>query len=155
MNRRRATLCSGGQRSCSTSMYSSTRPLLHFVSSLAVTLNGTDRASSAIIVTVVYWALLGGSDSFSTTFSCMQMLLAFNDMTLIPHPAYSNITKHALNSFFCVFEVAFTNVGPLRWIDLPATILILAGYVGVAYITYHTQHFYRELHPLVSIIRHL
>ncbi|TEB24544.1 hypothetical protein FA13DRAFT_1766001 [Coprinellus micaceus] len=82
-------------------------------------------ATFPIIVTVVYWALLGGSDSFSTMFS-----------------SYSNITKHALNSFFCVFEIALTNVGPLRWIDLPATILILAGYVGVAYITYHTQHFY-------------
>lgn len=82
-------------------------------------------ATFPIIVTVVYWTLLGGSESFSTTFS-----------------SYSNIAKHAFNSVFCVFEIALTNVGPLRWIDLPATIAILAGYVGVAYITYRTQHIY-------------
>ncbi|KAJ3534267.1 hypothetical protein NMY22_g7000 [Coprinellus aureogranulatus] len=82
-------------------------------------------ATFPIVVTVVYWALLGGSDSFSTTFN-----------------SYSNISKHALNSFFCVFEIILTNVGPLRWIDLPVTIVMLGGYLGVAYITYHTQHFY-------------
>lgn len=108
----------------------------------------TDRKATAIVVTVVYWALLGGSDTFATTFSCTPRpsCLSVTHLLTFP-PAYSNVSKHALNSFFCVFEIVLTNVGPLRWIDLPVTIVILAGYLGVAYITYHTQHFYREQQP--------
>ncbi|KAF9524573.1 hypothetical protein CPB83DRAFT_861156 [Crepidotus variabilis] len=78
-----------------------------------------------ILVTIVYWALLASSESFSTTFN-----------------AYSNISKHALNSVFALFEILFTNVGPMPWKDLPVTIIMLGGYLGVAYITHVTQGFY-------------
>lgn len=56
--------------------------------------------------------------------------------------AWSNISKHALNSVFALFEIIFTNVPPMPWVDLPATIIILAAYLGVAYITHATQGFY-------------
>ncbi|KAF5335829.1 hypothetical protein D9611_009658 [Ephemerocybe angulata] len=78
-----------------------------------------------ILVTIVYWALLASSESFET-----------------PYTSYSNIVKHALNSAFALFEIIFTNVGLLPWLNLPVTIVILAGYVGVAYITHETQGFY-------------
>lgn len=56
--------------------------------------------------------------------------------------AWSNISKHALNCVMAIFEITLTNVGPLPWIDMVATILILGAYLGVAYITYATQGIY-------------
>ncbi|RXW16395.1 hypothetical protein EST38_g9457 [Candolleomyces aberdarensis] len=85
----------------------------------------TTIATFPIIVTVVYWALLSSSSSFTPPFN-----------------AFSNVSKHALNSVFALFEVLFTNVGPLPWLDLPVTIVLLCGYLGVAYITHATQGFY-------------
>ena len=41
-----------------------------------------------------------------------------------------------------IFEITLTNVGPLSWIDMFATVVILGGYLGVAYITYATQGIY-------------
>ncbi|KAF8803216.1 hypothetical protein BYT27DRAFT_7195795 [Phlegmacium glaucopus] len=78
-----------------------------------------------ILVTVVYWALLSSPSTFET-----------------PYSTWSNISKHALNSVLALFEVFFTNIGPLAWLDLPVTIVILAGYLGVAYITHATQGIY-------------
>lgn len=56
--------------------------------------------------------------------------------------AWSNISKHALNSAMAIFEIGLTNIGPLPWIDMPVTVLILGGYLGVAYITHATQGIY-------------
>ncbi|KIM34877.1 hypothetical protein M413DRAFT_47246, partial [Hebeloma cylindrosporum] len=77
------------------------------------------------LVTIVYWILLASSSTFAT-----------------PYSAWSNISKHALNSVFAAFEIALSNIEPLPWIDLPVTIVILAGYLGVAYITHATQGIY-------------
>jgi hypothetical protein len=41
-----------------------------------------------------------------------------------------------------LFEITLTNVGPLPWIDLLATVVLLGSYLGVAYITYATQGIY-------------
>ena len=41
-----------------------------------------------------------------------------------------------------IFEIALTNVGPLPWIDMLATVVVLGGYLGIAYITYATQGIY-------------
>ncbi|KDR71903.1 hypothetical protein GALMADRAFT_253687 [Galerina marginata CBS 339.88] len=78
-----------------------------------------------LLVTIVYWVLLSSSSTFATPFS-----------------AWSNISKHALNSVYAIFEIVFTNVEPMPWVDLPATIVILCGYLGVAYITHATQGIY-------------
>ncbi|KAF9000093.1 hypothetical protein BDQ17DRAFT_1360100 [Cyathus striatus] len=77
------------------------------------------------IVTVVYWALLSGSDSFSTRFN-----------------AWDNISVHAINSAYALHEVLLTNTPPPPWLTLPFGLLCLGGYVGVAYITKATQGFY-------------
>ncbi|KIJ92722.1 hypothetical protein K443DRAFT_422790 [Laccaria amethystina LaAM-08-1] len=78
-----------------------------------------------ILVTIVYWVLLSSSSTFATPFS-----------------SWSNISKHALNSGFALFELLCTNVGPYPWTDLPAVLVILVGYLGVAYITHATQGIY-------------
>jgi len=56
--------------------------------------------------------------------------------------AWSNISKHALNSVFALFEIIFTNVEPIPWIDLGPCVVMLGCYLGVAYITHATQGFY-------------
>ncbi|QRV84379.1 transmembrane protein [Ceratobasidium sp. AG-Ba] len=77
------------------------------------------------IVTVVYWVLLASSSTFQTRYS-----------------SWNNITVHAMNSGFALFEVLFTRAGPMPWTHVPFLIVLLGGYVGVAYITHATQGFY-------------
>jgi hypothetical protein len=79
----------------------------------------------AILVTIVFWALLSDPTTFATPFS-----------------AWTNISVHALNSVFALFEIGFTNSPPPPWLTLLPCILILAGYLGIAYITHVTQGFY-------------
>jgi len=47
-----------------------------------------------------------------------------------------------MNSGFALFEILFTNLPPAPWGHLPICVLFLAGYLGIAYITFATQHFY-------------
>ena len=56
--------------------------------------------------------------------------------------AWSNISEHALNTAFCLVEILLTHAGPTPWLHIPFLILILAGYLGIAYITHATQGFY-------------
>ena len=89
-----------------------------------------------VLVTVVFWALLSSPDTFSTRYS-----------------AWANISEHALNTVFAAIEILASNVAPsfprqpgsgigFPWIHLPFLIVLLACYLGVAYITSATQHFY-------------
>jgi hypothetical protein len=48
-----------------------------------------------------------------------------------------------MNSAFVLFELIFTNLPILPWMHLPATVILLAMYLGVAYLTHATQGFYR------------
>jgi len=77
------------------------------------------------IVTPVFWALLASPSTFHTRFS-----------------TWENISIHAFNSVFALFEVFVSNVGPQPWLHVPFVILLLAAYLGVAYITHATQGFY-------------
>ncbi|KAF8956426.1 hypothetical protein BDZ97DRAFT_1671613 [Flammula alnicola] len=78
-----------------------------------------------IVVTIVFWALLSDSSTFESSFS-----------------AWSNISVHALNTVFALFEILFTNSPPAPWLTLPICVVFLAAYLGVAYITRATQGFY-------------
>ncbi|KAL0064948.1 hypothetical protein AAF712_008070 [Marasmius tenuissimus] len=55
---------------------------------------------------------------------------------------WRNVSVHALNTVFCIFEMLFTHSPRPRWFFLVFMILILGGYVGVAYVTHATQGFY-------------
>nr|VWP00397.1 MSP1 protein-like protein [Ganoderma boninense] len=57
-------------------------------------------------------------------------------------PAWYNISEHAINSGYALFEITLTNVGPNSWWHLPVCVFMLACYLGVAYITHATQGFY-------------
>lgn len=78
-----------------------------------------------ILVTIVFWVLLASPSTFATTYS-----------------SWSDISLHILNTVFALFEVLLTNNPPIRWLYLIFNILVLAGYLGVAYITHITQGFY-------------
>ncbi|KIJ64026.1 hypothetical protein HYDPIDRAFT_28920 [Hydnomerulius pinastri MD-312] len=78
-----------------------------------------------IIVTVVFWSLLASPSTFQSRYS-----------------AWSNISQHAMNSGFALFEILLTHAGPSPWSHLVPVFILLACYLGVAYITYATQGFY-------------
>ncbi|THH33151.1 hypothetical protein EUX98_g1042 [Antrodiella citrinella] len=78
-----------------------------------------------ILVTIVFWALLRDSDTFSTRLN-----------------TWLNISEHALNTVFALFEIFLTHGGPMPWIHVLFLDLMLAGYLGIAYITHKTQGFY-------------
>jgi hypothetical protein len=75
------------------------------------------------LVTIVYWGVL--FSHFETTFAL-----------------WSNVSQHALNSAFGLFELFFTRINPAPWIHLLWLIILLIGYLGVAYITFATKHYY-------------
>lgn len=56
--------------------------------------------------------------------------------------AWSNISIHAMNCVFALFELTLTNAGPQPWAHIPFLIIFLALYLAVAYITHATQGFY-------------
>lgn len=76
------------------------------------------------IVTVIYWVVL------------------FNDWWVQPYRQWSNISQHGLNSAFALFEIIFprTNIAP--WVHLLYLIIILAMYLGLAYLTHYTRGVY-------------
>ncbi len=47
-----------------------------------------------------------------------------------------------MNTGYALFEITLTNAGPNSWWHLPLCIIVLACYLGVAYITHATQGFY-------------
>ncbi|KAK0201460.1 hypothetical protein DFS33DRAFT_988027 [Desarmillaria ectypa] len=77
------------------------------------------------VVTLTFWALLSSSSTFSSSFN-----------------TWNNISVHALNSVYGLFEILFTNTPPPPPVFLLANIVLLGGYLGVAYITNATQGFY-------------
>ena len=47
-----------------------------------------------------------------------------------------------MNSAFALFEIIFTRVNPGPWIHLLWLVIILACYLGVAYLTHYTKGIY-------------
>ncbi|OBT44842.1 hypothetical protein VE00_04979 [Pseudogymnoascus sp. WSF 3629] len=76
------------------------------------------------LVTIVYWAVL--YTSWFTT----------------PYPRWTNISQHALNSLFALFELIIPRTSRPPWIHLPFLILILALYLSLAYLTHYTRGIY-------------
>lgn len=78
------------------------------------------------LVTIVYWGVLYASiGPFTSTFAL-----------------WSNVSEHGLNSAFALFELVFSRIEPSPWVHLPFLILLLCGYLGVAYLTLATKHYY-------------
>lgn len=55
---------------------------------------------------------------------------------------WRNVSAHALNSVFALFEIIFARTEKTPWLHIIPLILILGGYLGVAYLTLYDSHFY-------------
>ncbi|KAH9857708.1 hypothetical protein C2E23DRAFT_720282 [Lenzites betulinus] len=86
---------------------------------------GSTITSYPFVVTVIFWALLSGPSTFDSRFD-----------------TWINISQHAMNSAYALFEITVTNAPPSPWLHLPLCIFMLACYLAVAYITHATQGFY-------------
>ncbi|KAK5052755.1 hypothetical protein LTR84_002621 [Exophiala bonariae] len=78
-----------------------------------------------ILVTIVYWAILFDGPWFPVIFD-----------------GWSNISRHALNSFFCLLEIILPATDPPPFLHVVGLIIILLLYLGLAYLTHATQGFY-------------
>ncbi|RYP32295.1 hypothetical protein DL767_005270 [Monosporascus sp. MG133] len=83
-----------------------------------------------LLVTIVYWAVLyptsfGAAGGFPNAYT-----------------AWSNASQHALNSLFALFEIFVPRTQPPPLVHLWWLIVILALYLGLAYVTLATQGFY-------------
>lgn len=76
------------------------------------------------LVTIVFWSII------------------FNGWWPDEWHQWSNISQHALNSVFALFEILLTRSNPPLFIHIPFLIFILALYLGLAYLTYDVQHFW-------------
>lgn len=55
---------------------------------------------------------------------------------------WRNVSEHALNAVFALFEIIFPRTESTPFLHLIPLIVILGAYLGVAYITFHQSHFY-------------
>lgn len=77
------------------------------------------------LVTIVFWAVIYNGVWFQRVFD-----------------AWSNISQHAMNSLFALFEALLTRTNPPPWVHLPFLLVILALYLGLAYLAHYTEGFY-------------
>ena len=77
-----------------------------------------------LIDAAVYWGLLAPG-RFPTAFAL-----------------WTNTSQHALNSLYAFFEIFFPRTEPLPWLDLIPVVILLALYLGLAYLTHATEGFY-------------
>ncbi|KIY69376.1 hypothetical protein CYLTODRAFT_436173 [Cylindrobasidium torrendii FP15055 ss-10] len=82
-------------------------------------------ATFPIVVTIVYWAILSPNLAEATTAG-----------------VWGTVSMHAVNSFLCLTEVLGTNNPAPRWLTLLVDIIILALYLGLAYLSKKTLGFY-------------
>ncbi|KAM3437008.1 hypothetical protein NHJ13734_004855 [Beauveria thailandica] len=85
----------------------------------------TSVVTLPFLVTIVYWSLLFAGSWFPRAYD-----------------AWSNVSEHALNSFFALFELLLARVAPPLWIHALWLIVILLGYLSVAFITLADQGWY-------------
>ncbi|RYP60560.1 hypothetical protein DL771_010477 [Monosporascus sp. 5C6A] len=83
-----------------------------------------------LLVTIVYWGVLyptsfGAHGGFPNTFT-----------------AWINVSQHAFNSVFALFEIFVPRTQPPPFVHLLWLIVILALYLGLAYVTLATKGFY-------------
>ena len=82
------------------------------------------------------------------------LLFVFSSLTCF-YLAWLDISVHALNTVYALFEIGFTNSPPIPWLTLPFCILILAAYLGLAYLSRATQGFYRTFFSLFFSYSHV
>lgn len=77
-----------------------------------------------VIVTIVFWAVLSYG-AFSSVES-----------------AWTNVSEHALNTVLAVLEISLARTEPLAWVLMVPVVIVLALYLGLAYLTHTTEGVY-------------
>lgn len=77
------------------------------------------------LVTIVYWAVLYEGPWYATTYQ-----------------AWKEVSQHAINSFFALFELLVPRTAPPPWVHILWVVVILALYLALAYVTHATKGFY-------------
>lgn len=77
------------------------------------------------LVTIVFWAVLYSGVWWPQRYY-----------------GWSNISEHAMNSLFALFELIFPRTTPPLWIHILWLLVVLALYLGLAYLTYDVQGWY-------------
>lgn len=77
------------------------------------------------LVTLVFWAILYKNPWFS-----------------VVEQGWSNISQHALNSLFALFEIMLPRTSPPPPLHIVFLVILLACYLALAYITHATEGFY-------------
>ncbi|PKS12773.1 hypothetical protein jhhlp_000984 [Lomentospora prolificans] len=77
------------------------------------------------LVTIVYWGILYEGPWPTVEFD-----------------NWKNISQHGINSAFALFEVIFPRTAPYPWVHVLWLLVILALYLGLAYLTHATKGFY-------------
>lgn len=77
------------------------------------------------IVTIVYWGRLYSGHWYTVTYA-----------------GWSNISQHALNSVFALFEIVVPRTAPPLPVHMLWLILVLALYLALAYVTHASKGFY-------------
>ncbi|PWN34683.1 uncharacterized protein FA14DRAFT_160184, partial [Meira miltonrushii] len=96
------------------------RPLQFFHALLVSTIS-----TYPLLVTIVFWTILSGGAFYDT------------------RSTWENLSVHAFNLMFTMSDIIIFSRNPmLPWSHCFFTVLLLAMYVGVAYITYAAQGFY-------------
>jgi len=80
----------------------------------------TTVVSFPFLVTIVYWAILYDGPWFPVSFD-----------------AWRNVSQHLLNAFFALFEIVVPRTSPPPWIHALYTVVVLALYLGLAYLREH------------------
>lgn len=55
---------------------------------------------------------------------------------------WSNTSQHAMNAAYALFEIVLPRTEPLPFLHLVPIVLLLALYLGLAYLTHATEGFY-------------
>lgn len=83
------------------------------------------------IVTAVFWGVLAGNALFDQ------------------FAVWSNISEHALNSAFALFEVVVPRSDPNPWIHAVVVVVILALYLALSFVSFAVNHEY--VYPFLDI----
>lgn len=78
-----------------------------------------------LLVTIIYWAILYEGPWYPT-----------------PYQGWKEISQHALNSFFALFEIVVPRTAAPPWVHVLWLVVLLALYLALAYVTRATKGFY-------------
>jgi len=61
---------------------------------------------------------------------------------ITPFQTWTNTSQHGLNSAYALFEIVFPRTAAPPFLHIIVLVVILALYLGLAYLTYATDNFY-------------